>query len=768
MRFSWEKTYPVIKAIFVLLVLVSAFCAGFHTVADYDMGWQLATGRYVVEHHQIPRTDVLSLTSIGKPWTYPPFAGVLFYLIYSGFGYAGLTWFCALACAVVVAYLLRKGDIGSATLAMFAVQSIAARISPRADLFTTLFFAFFLGELWDYYRGVRSRLWLLPVIMLLWVNLHPGFIAGLAAIGAYLFVEILDLAFVERRGAALQRLRRAWPWFAACGGVTLLNPWGPRIYLSSLRLSGLMAPSTGKLNSGSFIGEFKSVPISTHLVSQLFDLRHMENGFSWLLLLAVVVAALFLWRRQFGAALLALAALYAGIAHARYMALFAITIVILSGPFLSDLFASGSPSQSEKSSRPLFRIPQPLALFAVLALCGVACLHIADYVSNRTYIVFGADWRFGAGESSWFPDQASSFILREEPPGNIFEEYALGGYAAWRLGPKYLDFIDGRGDRLSPDLVIEQRKLYSEAPDSPAWKTAADRWNLNVLLFATSSFRGLQKLDPLAFCESSAWRPVYMDAVSLVFLRDTPQNRPWIDRLQINCKIQRLTTPDSVSRSTLYDFYLNSGALFLELQRDHEAEQSLREASALYPEDPNAHLLLAALFQRQQRPSDAEREYLTSLALNESGGALYSLGILYANEGRTTEAIKAIERAARLSVDPLQMYMTLGQFQNALNHPVEALAAYSKAEDSSPYRNGGESLAPELYAELAEGRSESYRLMGQWSEAIALQREAIRHTPLVASRWNRLAALYEATGQMQPAAEARQRAVELEANNPSH
>src|ERR1035441_10420118 len=90
MGFSAKNAYPVVRSIFILLVLLSALCAGLHTVADYDMGWQLATGRYVVQHHQIPRTDVLSFTSAGKPWAYPPFAGVLLYLTYCAFGYAGL------------------------------------------------------------------------------------------------------------------------------------------------------------------------------------------------------------------------------------------------------------------------------------------------------------------------------------------------------------------------------------------------------------------------------------------------------------------------------------------------------------------------------------------------------------------------------------------------------------------------------------------------------------------------------------------------------
>ena len=133
--------------LFVLLVLAMAFCAGLHTVSDFDMGWQLATGRWVVQHHQIPRADVLSFTSAGQPWAYPPFAGVLLYLVYCAFGYAGLSWVTALACLGVVAYLVRRLELAGAVLAMLAVQSIAARSAPRADLFSTIFFAIFLGEL---------------------------------------------------------------------------------------------------------------------------------------------------------------------------------------------------------------------------------------------------------------------------------------------------------------------------------------------------------------------------------------------------------------------------------------------------------------------------------------------------------------------------------------------------------------------------------------------------------------------------------------------
>jgi tetratricopeptide (TPR) repeat protein len=767
MQVSPEKCSRAVRLVLIFLVLLCALCAGLHTVGDNDMGWHLATGRWVVEHRQIPRTDVLSFTSAGTPWMYPPFAGVLFYLIYSLFGYAGLSWFCALACLAVVAYLIRRGDLGSAVLALLAVGSIATRTAPRADLFTTVFFALFLGELWAYQRGMRCRLWLLPVIMLFWVNLHPGFIAGLAAIGAYLLIELSDLVFAERRQAALLRLRRVWPWIAACGAATLVNPWGAKIYAASLNMAGAAGSVQGRLNGNVAIAEFMGVPISAHTLAQLIDVRHAQFGFTWLLLLAVIVAGLFFfWKSQFGAGLIVLAALFAALNHARYSALFAITIVTLGAGVLEALLANRPAPASKKHSAPLFRVPTSAVILLTTVFCAVALLQIADFVSNRTYIVFNPDLRFGAGEASWFPARAAAFIRREQLPRNIFEDYELGGYAAWSLGPEYPDFIDGRGN--NPDLAIEQFNLYSQDPDSQAWQGEAERWNLNVLLVSTAGLRGLRNIDPYKFCGSTNWRPVYMDDVSLVFLRNTPGNSSLINRLQIDCATQALTPPLGASRAALRDFYVNSGELFFILHRDRDAEEALARADAIYREDPNVHLLKGLLFERQQQYANAEREFCASLAINENGGVWGSLASVYGNQGENEAALQALEHAAGLSLQPFSVYMTMGKLQIALNHPEDALSSFDKAEKSSPYRNGAESLAPEVYAELAEGRSEANRLLGHWNEAIAFQQEAIQRTPQVQRRWDRLARLYEASGQTKLAEQVRQQMLQLqEPENPN-
>jgi hypothetical protein len=306
MHVSAERVQHVLVTVFAVLVLANAFAAGLRTVSDSDTGWHVATGRYVWQHHTIPSSDILSYTSAGMSWIYPPFGGVLLYLAYRAGGYTALSWVSALACVGVIAYLVRKRTMPSLVLAMLAIPAIAYRTAPRADLFTTVLFAVLLGELWSYHCGQQARLWVVPVIMLLWVNLHPGFIAGLAVLGAYVGFEAGDLIHADQRQAALQRLRETWPWMLAGVLATLVNPWGVKIYPAALNLAGLYGPAAGSLNSANYIQEFAGVPVTWQTFLQLFDVRHLENGNSWLLLIAVLLVPLAVWRKQPGAAVVVL------------------------------------------------------------------------------------------------------------------------------------------------------------------------------------------------------------------------------------------------------------------------------------------------------------------------------------------------------------------------------------------------------------------------------------------------------------------------------
>ena len=263
---------PLARRLFLLLAAVAVlygFVSGLRTISDPDLFWQLATGRWVAQHHQVFSTDVFSYTAAGQPWIYPVGGSLLFYAAYLVGGYGLLSWIGAVVCVGTIALLLRRGTPITAALTIIAVPLIAKRSSPRAEIFTIILFAAFLSILWENYQTSRARLWLLLPLMLVWVNCHLGFVSGLALMVAFAGMDVLEMLYSgERRRDATQRLRRALPWFGAVALCTLANPWGWKIYEAVLRQNRAMAEHS------MWIAEWGKVPLSRTALSQAFSLTN--------------------------------------------------------------------------------------------------------------------------------------------------------------------------------------------------------------------------------------------------------------------------------------------------------------------------------------------------------------------------------------------------------------------------------------------------------------------------------------------------------------
>jgi tetratricopeptide (TPR) repeat protein len=765
-RIPWRRLNQALA----VLALAYALLSGLHTIFDLDMGWHLATGRWVAQHHAIPHTDVLSYTSPEAQWIYPPFAGLLFYGVFSAWGYAGLTWFCVAVLTATVACLLRnpaRPERGlAAALAIVAMPVLAGRASPRPDLFTSLLFAIFLVHLWGFHqsdpsdeaamRRQRVRLWELPAVMALWVNLHPGFIAGLGLVLAYVLIEGLDLPDQTRRGAALRRLRLAWPALAAAVCATLINPYGPGIFKTSLQLAGWGGASPQ--SDLAVVGELAPVPLSLASVIGSLDWRG-PNSFWWLALAAATAIVLGIRRRQIGAALLVAVAMYASVEHRRYMGLFAIVVVVVGSTVLAEALEErrrewrGAGGRWERWSA--------LGRVAAGILIVVTCVRIADLISSRRYVVDNGPMQFGAGESWWYPERAAAFVEREHLPGNIFHVYDMGGFVAWRLGPRYSDFIDGRN--VSRGVLTEEHDLLTSPPDSTVWQAEADRRGIDILFFSLARFSGVGSPNLLSLCQSQQWRPVYMDEVSLVLLRNRSENQPWIARYGVDCGTHTFTPPAHASRRELANFYANLGDILLYLRRLSEAEAALNRADDLDPDDPSVHLALGQVFEQENRPEDAEEEYKTTLSLSTDPEiAWLCLGRFYYSQGRFAEARPLVLSAAEASRMPASDYDLLGRIDLRLGQASRALNDYAKAEEvGKRYLEGGEERNPAFFAQIAEGRAGVYFQLGQLQRAIEFQQVATEKTPDNAVRWKTLGDLYGKAGQVQLAEQAYARASAL-------
>jgi tetratricopeptide (TPR) repeat protein len=763
---------PPIRRYVVLVIsacaLFYAFCAGLRTIGDFDFGWQIATGRYIAQHHQIPRVDVLSYTVPGVEWLYPPFSGLIFYWLFLLGGYTALSWLLAAAAVATVAFLLRRPGLATGIAAILAVPSIVFRANPRAELFTTVLFAVYLALLWKFFRDGRATLSLLPVLMLFWVNLHPGFITGIALLLVYVALKTCELVFPACRGGAVRRLRKIGPWVVASLAVTLINPWGAKIY------AGIVRQNRSVKELGDFIGEWSKPNLSVPVFRQMLHLRNAENSFWWLLLLAIAAIVVSLWRRQFGAAVLLAGAAFLSIQYLRFQGLFACIAVVIGGGILDELWAPRHSSRSDAVNPEIGRLracTDGIALVLCAALVILTGIRCADLITNRHYIEGGEVVLFGTGEASWFPERATRFVSDKGLPGNLFNDYNLGGYIEWRL-PEFKAYVDSRAIPFGVELLTHQRTLMTRPLDSPEWAKEADERNINVIILSLDRYTGLGKAPLDIDCGSRNWLPVYVDEISAVFLRNTPQNAGLIQRLGVDCTTVHFSEPEDArgdsyrARANAYNFYANAGSVLYLLGRDQEAQQNLARAVAIQPHDSNLHLTRAQLFQADGMLADAEREYKASIAERPTDFAWYLLGILYGRQDRYREAVGAMERSAEISYNPADRYRVVGQIENAMQQPKDALEAFDRAESIGSH--GSVEDQKIFRAQLASGRSRSWELLHDLDRAIQEQHKSVQLLPNDSGRWSTLAQLYHEKGDTSSAEQAQARAEALRSAGSGH
>ena len=627
----------ILSLLLLLLAVGYAFVAGWQTAGDFDLGWQLAAGRYVVEHRAIPSTDLFTYTAQGKPWMYPPFSGVIFYLLYTYAGFSALSLFNAIACALTVLLCVNWRRPLSMMLVLAAVPLLAQRTQARADAFTVILFAAFLRILWAHLSGRKALLRLMPILMVAWANLHLGFLAGFGVLLGYILAELLNVA----RGVpeAKPRLLRASPWIVLTALAPLVNMWGVHLYQAFVRQNAVSQ------EHARFIGEWHRQPITLEFLAQALRLRDPASGFWWLLLVAVGGVVYAIWRRNFAAAGFLICAVYVAIAHLRFQALFAIVAIVVAGDLWDNRWA---------------RSGRVLALL-LIAAGTLTALRIRDVIDDRAHLANSEITTFGAGESWWYPERAAEFMVKNYVPGDLFNAYDQGGFLMFRLYPTYLGYVDGRAVPFGTEFLERLNHLLTAGPDSPEWEAEAHRWGIETMILPAARYAGLETYPFDLYCRSAKWKPVYLDDTAIVLVRNSAKNKAFIGEHRVDCNTVKLmpTAQQQAEPTLLYNFYANRAAIYYMLERDAEALASYHQAQQIFDGDPNLHLAIGQLYQAEGQNSDAEREYRASIALRPTDPAWYGLARLYAGEHRYDEAVKAVKKSAALSYDPAPRYRAL-------------------------------------------------------------------------------------------------------------
>ena len=417
-------------------------------ITPSDFWWQLAYGRWIVDNGAIPIVDHFSFTRAGEPYYDQPWLSqVLMYGVFRVGGAAlSLVTFAA-TLALTYALLLRVCILRGGSVRLSAgllILSLAVGMtnwSLRSQVFAMPILVGYLLilETWRRAHGAtgsgarhdgqrRYGLWLLPILMVVWVNLHGSFVLGGVLIALVFAGELLSSRSGWRE--ALERVRPLLFWGGLTAVAILVNPSGPRVFEYVFGLMG--NPAIQQI-----VDEWLP-PTTATIVGRLFFLYAM----------LVAVAAAVGRRRPDPVDLLVLAVFFwlalSGERHVMWFALVSLPILVEQ---LASAFDGNRLGQDRQGNVLLNRtFLATMALGVLLLLPPVKTHlplppHLRPLVSVNTPV-------------------ASVEHLRDDGRSSerLFHTERTGSYLMWAL-PEQKVFVDARVELYPADQLQAYRML---------------------------------------------------------------------------------------------------------------------------------------------------------------------------------------------------------------------------------------------------------------------------------------------------------------------
>jgi hypothetical protein len=435
----------------VLGAFAFAVVLAWHRVVDGDLWARLAVGAHVWKTGTVMRHDVFAFTPTLPQWIDHEWgAGVVFFAMLNWFGPASLMVFkigAALgALAVGIAASRASGTKWSDVL-LLAVPCALAVLPGyvpvvRSHVLTYFCFAATLWWLELMRGGRRWPAFAIVALMLVWANVHGGFIVGLTAIAVY---------------AAWLRTRVVLATLLAALAVTCVNPYGLSYW--TYLVPAWLHPRTD-------IGEWGQMP-----------LWGFDPYFGFRLLFVIVLGAIVWgWKRRTGNGLtmLALTAV-AGWLHRRHAPFFGLAALIYVGPYLSWK-----------------RLRVEAVAVAYMVITAVVAWRFLPQASLEPAV-----------PATFYPIRTVDILETAQAKGNLAVPFRWGSYASWRLAPRIKVSMDGRYEETYPDETFElNRALFYK--DGANWDELLRRYRVDFILVELRSTR-LQPDDLLSHGYEAVW-----------------------------------------------------------------------------------------------------------------------------------------------------------------------------------------------------------------------------------------------------------------------
>jgi len=455
-------------------------------LADADIGWHIRTGEQILATRAIPRSDPFSSTMQGRPWfAWEWLYDALLGLVHGAMGLNGVILLAGLLMAITFALLfqqlLARGTglpvavllwllaLGGASIHLFARPHIASW------LLTLLWFIAL--ERWEQGSAPGLR-WFFPLSMLLWVNLHGGWIFGMTLFAVYVAAQLVESLREKDEFARILRRKRAVAMFQAFGLAalaTLANPYGWRLHAHIYRYLG-----------------------DSYLINRIAEFRspdfHGMGQRCFVLILVLVLLAFAVGRNKVRVSRWLVVPLlaYAGVYAARNLPVSSMLLVLIAGPELwagvvtlaerpeaSRLLRNGAAQAVEFAERAGSQelsmrghLWPAAGVVAVLAICLHGGRLGSQYLVRAQF------------DGKHLPVGAADYLRQEGGRKPVFGPDQWGGYLIYRLSPGRQVVIDDRHDLYGSNRFREYDVLMQAAP---GWQEVLARWQVQTLVLQSDS-----------------------------------------------------------------------------------------------------------------------------------------------------------------------------------------------------------------------------------------------------------------------------------------
>jgi hypothetical protein len=471
----------------VLIALAGAvlFFALARTVVDPDLWGHVLFGGDLFRTGRIVRPDPYSYLSGSVPWiNHEWLAEALFYGAYRAAGASGLV---LLKMAVglttmglLLAHLLRRGvsTLHAVVVLLLAFTLVTVGTSTiRPQIFTFLGLVLLLLAV-DAADHDRPRwLWGVPLVMAAWVNLHGGFLAGIALLLLWGAAHAVLAAKRRRAGAPARSPGLAAVGLTVLGGVlaTFANPFGVRLWTFLLETATVARPE---------ITEWAQTALATW------------EGACYIVLLAGCAYAMVVRGRPPdppGLAVFVVLA-FGALTAIRHLPLFGLAAPILAADALGALSSRRAPAGPGRRRLG----PAPLLLLLVAGLVALAVPWLR-----------GPRIEAGAME---FPARAVGVLRGSGVSGNLAIHFDWGEYAIWHLAPEVRVSVDGRRETVYDEETHAANIQFIFGVGD--WDRLLDDHPTDLALVP----RHLPVYNLLLL--KPGWSSAYEDSVASIFTRD--------------------------------------------------------------------------------------------------------------------------------------------------------------------------------------------------------------------------------------------------------